>query len=81
MWLVFHLAVATAEMQHLLPDCAHIHCLISINVQQESVTVSGYHFLHMWEISGTSVLGMHFCVRQYVVRLPLCCHLSQGNKM
>ena len=32
--LVFHVTVTTAEMHQLLPHCAHIHCLVSIKVQQ-----------------------------------------------
>ena len=31
-WLIFHISDATAEMHHPPPDCAHIHCLVSMNV-------------------------------------------------
>ena len=44
MCLVFHIAVTTAETHHPLPHCAHIHCLVSINMQQVSMNVSGCHF-------------------------------------
>ena len=36
---------------HIPPHCAHIHCLVSINVQQASVNVSGYHFFSAWRNS------------------------------
>jgi len=80
-WLVFHITVTTAEMHHPLPHYAHIHCLVSINVQQASVDVSECHSFHMEEFSDTPLLHMHFHVRCHSVRLPLCCHLSRGNKM
>ena len=47
--LVFDINDARAETQHPLPRCAHIHCLVSINVEQASVNVSGCHFFHMEE--------------------------------
>ena len=34
MWLAFLVAVATAETHHPAPHCAHIHCLVSTNIQQ-----------------------------------------------
>lgn len=40
-WLVFHIAFAIAEAHHSLTQCAHIYCLISIHVQQESMNLSG----------------------------------------
>ena len=43
-WLVFHTAVTTAETHLPPPHCAHIHWLVSINVQQVSMNVSGCHF-------------------------------------
>ena len=46
MWLVFAIAVTTAEMHHP-PHCAQIHCLVSINIQQMSTKVSGCHFFCM----------------------------------
>ena len=65
------IAVTTAEMHHPLPYCAHIHCLVSINIQQASMNISGYHFFHMEEFNDTPLLQMHFHVRHHFVRLPL----------
>jgi len=80
-WLVFHVAVATAETCHLLPNCANIHCLVSANVQQVSMHVIGCNFFHMEEFNYTPSLHTHFHVRRKFVRLPLCCYLSHGNKI
>ena len=80
-WLVFHIAVATAEMHHPPPHCANIHCLVSVNIQQASMNVTGSNFFHMEEFNYTPLLHTHFHVRRHFVRLPLCCHLSQGNKI
>ena len=44
MWLVFCITVATSETHHPLPHCAHIHCLVSINIQQASTKVNEFHF-------------------------------------
>ena len=76
----FHVAVATAEMQYQPPLL--IHFLVSINVEQVLMNVSGCHFFHMKEFSDTPLLFMHFHVRHHFVRLPLplCYHLSHGNK-
>ena len=35
--------IASAKMHHPLPHCAHIHCLVSVNTQQMSMTVNGCH--------------------------------------
>ncbi len=78
-WLVFHVAVATAETHHPPPQCVLIHCWVSINNQQASMNVSVYHFFHTEEFSDTPLLHLHFHVRCHFVRLPLCCHLSHGN--
>ena len=80
MWLVFHAAVAIAETRHPPPHCANIHCLVSVNVQQVS-NVIGCNFFHMEEFNYTPLLHTHFHVRHHFVRLPLCCHLSHGNKI
>ena len=73
--------VTTAEMQHLLPHCTHIHCLVSINIQKVSVNVSVCNYFHMEEFSDTLLLHTNFHVRCHLVRLPLCCHLLHNNKM
>jgi len=77
-WLVFHITVATAEMHHPLPHCAHIHCLVSKNA---SMNVNEYHFSLMEEFSDTLLLHMHFHFRHRFVKLSHCYHLSRGNKM
>ena len=68
-------------MHHSLPHSAHIHCLVSINIQQVSMNVSGCHFFCMEKISCTPLLYPHFHVRHCFVGLPLCCHLRHSNKM
>ena len=57
------------------------HCLVSINVQQVSVNVSGCLLFFMEKFSCTPLLHMLFHVRHHFVRHPLFCHLSHGNKM
>jgi len=80
-WLVFHVAVATAKTRHPPPHCANIHCLVSVNVQQASMNVIGCNFSHMEEFNYTPLFHTHFHVRCHFVRMPLCCHLSHGNKI
>ena len=63
------------------PYCAHIHCLVSINIQQVLMNVSGWHFFCMEEFSDTPSLHLHFHIRHHSVKLPPCCHLSHGSKM
>ena len=43
-WLVFHVAVTTAGTHHTLPDCSHIHSLVSVNDQQASVNINRHFF-------------------------------------
>jgi len=43
-WLVFQVAVATAETCHPSPRCANIHCLVSVKVQLASMNVIGCNF-------------------------------------
>jgi hypothetical protein len=78
-WPVSHITVATAEMHHPLPHCAHIHCWVFINVEQASMNINGYNFLCMQEFDDTSLLCTHFNVRHHFARL-LPCFLSHGNK-
>ena len=81
-WLVFHVAVITAETHHPPPlHCAHILCLVSRNIQQALMCVSGCHFSSTWRSLVTHLCFMHFHVRHQFVRLPLCCHLSHCNNM
>ena len=73
--------VATGVMHCPPPHCAHIHCLISINIQQLSMNVSGYRFFHREKFSPLPLLHKHFHVRCHFVRLPLCCCLLHSNNM
>jgi len=59
------------------PHCAHIHSLVSINIQQASMSINGCNFFCMEEFDNTPLLHTHFHVRCHSV----CCHLSHGNKM
>ena len=38
-------------MHHPPPHCAHIHWLVSINIQHVLINVSRYHFFHMEKFS------------------------------
>ena len=80
-WLVFHVAVATAETHHPSSHCADIHCLITVNIQQALMNVSWFLFFFfcMEEFSDTPLHLMHFQVRCHSIRLPLCYHLSYSN--
>lgn len=42
----------TTETHHPPPHCTHIHCLVSMNVQQVLMKVSGYHFFLHGQIQG-----------------------------
>jgi len=48
-WLVFHIAVTTAEKYYPFPPCVRIHSLVSINIQQKLTNDSGCNFFHMGE--------------------------------
>ena len=63
-------AVTTAETHHPWPHCAHINCLVSINVQKESMNVSKCYFFHMEEFNSTPLLHTHFHVK---------CHLLDAS--
>ena len=80
-WLVFHIAVDTVEKCHPPPHCANIHCLVSINVQQASMSVIGCKFFQVQQFNYTPLHHTQFHVRCHFVRLPLCCHLSHGHKI
>ena len=69
-----------AEMHHPQPHCAHIHCLVSINIHQVSMNINGCNIFHMEEFNDTPFFHTHLHVRHYYVREPLCCHLSHSNK-
>ena len=80
-WLVFHVAVATAETRHPRPYCANIHCLVSLNVQQASMNVIGCNFFPHGGIQLHAFASYALPCRRHFVRLPLCCHLLHGSKM
>ena len=46
-------------MHHPPHHCAHIHCLVSINVQQVSVNVNECHFFLMEEFSDMPLQPYH----------------------
>jgi len=61
-------------MHHPPPHCIKIHCLVSINVQQELINVSEY----MKEFNNTPLLHPHFHIRCHFVRLSsvAICHMA-----
>ena len=75
------LSLSTAETCHPPPHCGHIHCLVSISVQQALLNVSGGHFFHKEEFSDTLFLHTHFHVRHHFVRLPLCPPVAQQQNV
>ena len=70
-WLVFHVAVATAETRHPPPHCANIHCLVSVNVQQVSMNVIGYNFFRMEEFNYTFASYALACQMPFYQTAPL----------
>ena len=71
--------VITTETSHPLPHCAHTHCLVSIDVQQLLMNVTGCHYFHVEEFNPRPLLHAYFHIRHHSVRLPLCCYLSHSN--
>jgi len=63
MRLVFHVAVTTAETHHPPPHCAHVHCLISINVQLVAVNVNGCHLFPHGGIQWCTIASYTFPCR------------------
>ena len=59
--------------------CAHIHRLVSFNIQQTLMNVSGCHFFHMEEFNDTPLFHICFHVRYYCVRLLHYCLLLHSN--
>ena len=53
-----NVTVATAQTHQSPPHCAHIHCLLSINVQQALMDVSECHF-SAWRNSMTQLCLIH----------------------
>ena len=81
--LVFHSCYnsVVAKMHHPSTSLSHIHCLVSRNIQQVSVNVSGCNFFRMEEFNDTTLLHTHFYVRYHFVKLPFCCLLSHGSEV
>ena len=77
----FHIVVTADGTHHPSPRRAHISCLVSRNVQQASMNINGYNIFFVEEFSDAVLLHISFHVTCRFVRLPLCCHLSHGNKM
>ena len=72
-------AVATAETHHPSSHYAQ-HCLLSKNLEQILMNVSGNILFCIEEFSSTLLLHTYFHFRLHFVRLHLCCHLSYSNK-
>ena len=69
------------KKHHPSPHCAHVHCLVSNNIQQVLTNASGCYFVHMEEFNSTPLLQVHSHVRHHSVRLSLCCHLLHDINM
>ena len=72
----FLIALAAAETQHPLPHCAHIHCLVSTNIQQAQFNISRCHFFLTEEFSSTPLLHTPSHVRHHLSDCPSAaiCH-------
>ena len=74
MRLIFHVGVVFPEMHHSLSHCAHIYCLLSINVQQESMNVKRWNFFPhgkiQWHTFAPYVLLCQMLFGQTVPLLP-----------
>ena len=80
-WLVFHVAATTAETHRPLPHCPHIHCLVSLNVQQVLMDVNRCHFFPQGGIQWRTFASYSLPCQMPFVTLLLCCHLPHCNKM
>ena len=76
----YHLPAMNMSLNRPPSHCANIHCLVSRNVQQASMNVSGCNYFHVEEFIFTPLIHLHFHVRRHFVRLSLCCHLSHGKE-
>lgn len=70
-----HITLIIVEMYYLLSNYAHIHYLVTVNVQQTSVNVNGCILFHMEELNDTYLLYIHFHSRLY-----FAIYLKQGKK-
>ena len=71
----------TAETHHPPPHCANIRQLVSINVKQALLNVSGCHFLLKGGIQFLTFASSAVPYQTHSVRLPLCYQLSHSNNM
>lgn len=69
--------VTIAKICHPPSHYAHIHCLVPISVQQESM--DAYSSFWIEEFDDIPLLHMHFHVRGHCVRLLLCCTVTTRN--
>jgi len=75
--------VTTAETHRALPHCAHIHCLVSINVQQVSVSVSGCHCFCMKKHASTLLCFIHTSMSDTILSdcpSAAICHMTRKWK-
>jgi len=72
------LSLSPVLKRHPPPHCAHIHCLVSINVQQMLMVVSGCNFSCMEKFNSTHLLHMHFMSDAVLLAYPSAaiCHTS-----
>ena len=81
-WVVFQGAVTTAETHHPPPYCAHIHCLIPINVQQALMNVSGCHFFPQGGIQWHIFASCAFpCQASFCQTAPLLPSVTQEQNI
>ena len=73
MWLIFRITVTNVETHHPLSRCAHIHCLVCINIQQTSMNVNGCHFFSAWRNSVTHL--------RFILTLPCQTQLCQSASL
>ena len=71
-WLVFHVAVTLLKHATHHLSVLKIHCLVSINIRQETMNVRGCYFYYVEEFNSTTLFLSHFHVRCHCLRLPTC---------
>ena len=80
-YLAFHITVATAEIQHPLPHCFYMHCLVSVSFLQALMNVSVYNFFHLFGGIQFYNLASHTHTQNDTILSEcFCCHQSHGNK-
>lgn len=78
-FLLMKLAEMTQFYSHTLlsplPNCTHIHCLVSLNTRQVLLNINECSFFCMKAFYEMCLLQTHFCVICHFTRLPLSCYL------